>query len=465
MITAHHFFRLFFASRFPAVALTALLSLFSIQSFAQFQATDSMFPPRNAKQEQLGNFLFYDKILSGNQNIACASCHHAFSGLGDGLALSVGAGGTGFGVARETGSKMGQVISERVPRNAPHTFNLGANIFTDLFHDGRVAIDSSLPNGFVNPAGESLPSGLSSQLAVQAMFPVQSGTEMAGKAGENSIGSAAAAGNLAGADGVWALLADRLRANTEYAALFIDAFDHINTAADISYVDAANAIAAFEAAAWRCTDTPFDRAVGSDGAQPNSNYLDSVSPKVLRGADLFYGKADCVSCHAGPFQTDMKYHSIAMVQIGPGKGDGFNGRDDFGRERVTGETSDRYKFRTPSLRQVAFTGPWGHAGAYDTLEAVIRHHLDPAQNLANYDTSQAKLAFRADLNAEDFALLADEASRTAIAASSELNANPLTDAEVSDIVEFLTVGLTDMSCVDLRRDVPKSLPSGLPVAD
>ncbi len=452
-------------SQFYSLALAGLLATFSTQALAQYQVSDSMFPARNAKQEELGNLLFFDKILSGNQNISCASCHHSFAGTGDGLALPVGAGGTGFGVARESESKMGQLISERVPRNAPSIFNLGASDFTDMFHDGRVAVDSSQASGFLSPAGDNLPSGLNTVLAAQAMFPVTSGTEMAGRDGENSIAIAAAAGDLAGASGVWAQLADRLRGNSEYAALFIDAFDHINTAADISFADAANAIAAFEAGAWRCTDTPFDRAVGSDGALSNTDVLDSISPKVLRGADLFYGKANCSACHTGPFQTDQRYHSIAMVQIGPGKGDGFNGRDDFGREKVSGEESDRYKFRTPSLRQVAFTGPWGHAGAYDTLEAVIRHHLDPAQNLDTYDTSQAKLISRADLDAEDFILLEDDNSRAAIAASSELPANPLTDGEVSDLVEFLTVGLTDMSCVDLRRDVPARLPSGLPVAD
>lgn len=441
-----------------------LISL-PIVAQAQFKVTDDMFPPPDPAKEELGKLLFFDKILSGNQNISCATCHHAFAGTGDGLSLPVGAGGVGFGIARSIVGQMNSQITERVPRNAPPVFNKGANFFTALFHDGRVAADATKASGFLSPAGDNLPLGLDNALAAQAMFPVQSGAEMAGQPGENTVADAAAAGNLAGVGGVWAQLTDRLRANPEYVSLFVAAFPNINGAADITFVDVANAIGAFEGSAWRCTDTPFDRAVGSDGAQSGADILDSISPKVLRGAELFYGKANCASCHAGPFQTDLNFYSIAMPQVGPGKGDGSDGHDDFGRERVTGEATDRYKFRTPSLRQVAYTGPWGHNGAYDTLQAVIRHHLDPVARLNDYDTSQLRVPSRADLDAKDLVAYSDTSRRNAIAASNQLSPVELSDAEVSDLTEFLTVGLTDASCVDIRNDVPVKVPSGLPLAD
>jgi cytochrome c peroxidase len=119
---------------------------------------------------RLGKVLFYDKILSGNRNISCATCHHALTGTGDGLALPVGEGGKGLGVTRDTGSGS-DAIHERVPRNAPHIFNLGAKEFTVMFHDGRVAVDNSLPSGFTSPAGEQLPLGLDNPLAVQGHVP------------------------------------------------------------------------------------------------------------------------------------------------------------------------------------------------------------------------------------------------------------------------------------------------------
>ena len=60
-----------------------------------------------------------------------------------------------------------------------------------------------------------------------------------------------------------------------------------------------------------------------------------------------------------------------MPQVGPGKGDGFDGHEDFGRERVTGDPADRYKFRTPTLRNVALTGPWFHDGRVATLAEAV----------------------------------------------------------------------------------------------
>jgi cytochrome c peroxidase len=132
---------------------------------------------------------------------------------------------------------------------------------------------------------------------------------------------------------------------------------------------------------------------------------------------------------------------------------------------VSGEAADRYKFRTPSPRQVAFTGSWGHDGAYDTLQAVIRHHLDPVARLSDYDASQLRLPSRSDLDAKDLIAHTDASRRGAIAASNQLSPVVLSDKEVSNLTEFLTVGLTDASCVDLRSDVPVRVPSGLSLAD
>ncbi len=409
--------------------------------------------PEPAKVE-LGKFLFSDKILSGNQNISCATCHHALTDTGDGLSLPVGEGGRGLGVTRDTGFG-DDAIHERVPRNAPPIFNLGAREFQRIFHDGRVEVDPTHPSGFRTPANDDLPSGLDNVLAVQAMFPVQSAAEMAGQAGENSIADAAAAGNLAGPEGVWEQLAERLRAIPEYVDLFIEAFQDVHAAADISYVHAANAIAAFEASAWRADNSPFDRFLRGDRK--------ALSRAAKRGMKLFYGKASCASCHQGPFQTDHEFHAIAMPQIGPGKGDGADGRDDFGRERVTGDSADRYRFRTPTLRNVALTGPWGHDGAYNTLRAVVEHHLEPVNSLYDYDTHQAVMPSRDDLDAIDF-VVQNSARIDAIAAANELDLSQLRPHEIDALMEFLHA-LTDPASLDLRADVPGHLPSGLSLAE
>ena len=408
----------------------------------------------------LGKVLFYDKILSGNQNISCATCHHSLTGTGDGLALPVGEGGKGLGVTRDTGSG-GDTIHERVPRNAPHIFNLGAKEFSIMFHDGRVAVNNSLPSGFASPAGDQLPLGLDNPLAAQAMFPVTSGTEMAGQAGENPVADAAAAGDLAGVNGVWELLAQRLRAIPEYVAMFQNAYPgQINTADDIQYKDAANAIAAFEATAWRADNSRFDQYLRGDNG--------ALSKNEKKGMQLFYGKANCSSCHSGKFQTDQSFHAIAMPQIGPGKGhnsDGYDdGLEDFGREAVSGSANDRFRFRTPSLRNIALTAPYGHAGAYDTLEAVIRHHLSPVDSLFNYDSSQARIPSRMDLDAIDFEVMADGWRLEQIAQRNELASVDLDEEEIDELISFLHA-LTDNTFVDDRRNVPNSVPSGLTLAE
>jgi len=442
------------------VATTVFITiLYTSSAWANYLISDDDFPERQPQKEFLGKLLFFDKILSGNKNISCASCHHPFAATSDGLSLSVGEGGVGLGVIRDTGSG-DDAIKERVPRHSPHLYNLGAFEFTQLFHDGRLAIDSSQPSGFLSPAGDDLPLGLDNPLAVQAMFPVTSGIEMAGQAGENSIADAAAEGNLAGADGVWEQLAIRLKAIDEYVELFRAAFPDINTVKDITYVHAANAIAAFEASAWRCTNSPFDQYI--------NGYHDVASEQAVRGGILFYGKAGCATCHSGKFQTDQQFHAIGNPQIGPGKGDNLpgytDGHDDFGRERVTGDAADRFKFRTPSLRQVALTGPWGHDGAYNDLEAMVRHHLNPIEALNNYDMGQAVMPSREDLDMIDFVVQTDMSRRQAIINAIEIEPVNLTDEEISDLMTFL-YALTDVNCIDLRKDAVNRVPSGLSVAD
>lgn len=410
----------------------------------------------DAAKVALGAQLFFDKVLSGNFNISCATCHHSFTGTSDGLALPVGEGGRGLGVTRDTGIRS-DAVHERVPRNAPHIFNLGAREFEIMFHDGRVQPNPDYPGGIESPAGHDLPTGLDNVLAVQAMFPVTSGTEMAGQKGENPVANAAAAGNLAGPGGVWEQLAERLQGLPGYVDQFIAVYPDVNTAGDIRFTHAANAIAAFEAVNWRSDNSAFDRFLrGERGA---------MSLAQLRGMRVFYSprKGNCGSCHSGKFQTNQSFRAIAMPQIGAGKGDGV-GYEDFGRERVTGNQADRYKFRVPTLRNVALTAPYGHAGAYDTLEAVVRHHLDPVGSLRNYDSSQIRMPSRPDLDARDLAAMDDPVVVEAIANANELAPVSLSEREIGYLIDFLHA-LTDPVMLDLRTDVPRSLPSGLPLGD
>jgi cytochrome c peroxidase len=345
-----------------------------------------------------------------------------------------------------------------VPRNAPALFNLGAQEFTHLFHDGRVQLNTMFPNGIESPAGFDLPEDLDNPLAVQAMFPVTSATEMAGQAGENPVADAAAAGKLAGTNGVWAQLAGRLQGIEGYAEQFIAVFDDVTSPEDIRFTHAANAIASFEAVSWRADNSPFDRYLRGERV--------AMSASALLGMRTFYSakKGNCASCHSGVFQTDHSFRAIAVPQVGPGKGDGAFGYEDFGRERVTGDRTDRYRFRVPSLRNVAQTAPYGHSGAFDTLEAMLRHHLDPAASLYDYDPGQVVVPARPDLDAQDYVATSDANVLAGIAAANQLAPVRLTEREIRQLIDFLHA-LTDPAMLDRRADVPKSLPSGMPLAD
>ncbi|MGD8999864.1 MAG: cytochrome c peroxidase [Granulosicoccaceae bacterium] len=408
----------------------------------------------NAAKVELGRNLFFDKILSGNQNISCATCHHSLTDTGDGLSLPVGEGGRGLGVTRDTGSGA-DAVHERVPRNAPPVFNLGARSFSVIFHDGRVEADPAFPSGVKTPAGHDLPAILDNPLAAQAMFPVTSATEMAGQSGENTIADQAAIGNLAGPAGVWEQLATRLKAIPEYVDMFNAAYGISQS--EITYAHAANAIAAFEATAWRADNSPFDRYLrGEHGA---------LSKPAKNGMKIFYGKANCASCHSGTFQTDNRFHAIAVPQIGPGKGQDFDGRGDHGRVAISGDPADLYRFRTPTLRNVALTAPYGHSGAYDSLEDMVRHHLDTTTALNSYDCANTPvLPSRPDLDAIDCVVQNDPLRVAEIAESSEIAPVALSDDEVNDVLEFLNA-LTDPASIDLRGDLPKGVPSGLTLAE
>ena len=266
---------------------------------------------------------------------------------------------------------------------------------------------------------------------------------------------------------MWAQLAERLRNVPAYVDLFMAAFpqgpNKVSHAEDITYAHAANAIAAFESVNWRAYNSPFDRYLrGEKGA---------MSKNARRGMKLFYkgdrnGRA-CADCHSGLYQTDQRFHAIAMPQIGPGRGSGVNGTEDFGREQVTGNPNDVHKFRTPPLRNVALTAPYGHGGAYDTLRAVVEHHLDPVASLYDYNSNrQAVLPPHPTLSDLDYAAMDDPAAVDGIAAANELAPFAYSEREVDLIIEFLHA-LTDPASTDLRRDfdVYTGVPSGLPLFD
>ncbi len=407
---------------------------------------DAQFAQHPLEEIVLGRQLYYDSILSGSRTVSCATCHHPRFATSDGVSLGLGDGGHGLGLARIADPD--NPPEQRIPRNAPAMFNLGAREFTRFFHDGRLEADASRPTGLRTPLGADMERGFASALAAQAMFPVLSGDEMAGHYSENDVAQAVRQGVLTGEGGAWSILSQRIEAIPDYRAQF----DATIGTRPIRFADIANMIAAFVAFEWRADDSPFDAFLREGVPLPDA---------AARGMRLFYGDAGCARCHAGQFQTDHGFHAIGMPQIGPGKAARFERHNrDLGRMRVTGRAGDAYRFRTPSLRNIAHTAPYGHAGSHATLEAVLRHHLDPVASLMSYDATQAILPGAAF--DDDLAIINDPDEIARIAAANELAPMVLGEREVADLLAFLEA-LTDARGLHGRLGVPQTVPSGLPV--
>jgi cytochrome c peroxidase len=132
-------------------------------------------------------------------------------------------------------------------------------------------------------------------------------------------------------------------------------------------------------------NAPFDRLVAGNAT--------SLSSDAVAGLKIFLGKANCVSCHSGPHFTDNAFHTLGVAQTGPNVPAADLGRftditallaspfnssgvysDDVNTGRLTNlvaTDANKGQFRTPSLRGIAATGPYMHAGQFQTLDQVI----------------------------------------------------------------------------------------------
>ena len=271
--------------------------------------TPDQFHPSDPEKARIGQLLFYDKILSGNRNISCGTCHHHDHGGTDGLSLGIGEGGIGVGPKRTAGTGDSR-IRKRIPRNAPALWNIGHKSITNIFHDGRLSISDIYGNGFNSPAEEWLPKGLDNITAAQALFPLTAQFEMAGNPKENQVAGAV----HDRIDAAWPIIAKRVRAIPEYADMFAAAFEEINEPQDLTIVQIGNALGAFINTEWQSHDSLFDAYIENNIPLPED---------AARGMALFYGKADCASCHSGPLFTDQKFLALglpAFKKSGAGSG-------------------------------------------------------------------------------------------------------------------------------------------------
>ena len=371
---------------------------------------------------ELGRKLFADEILSGNRNISCQTCHHPDFGTADGLSLGLGEGAMGIGPEREAN----EGVRKRVPRHSPHLFNLGHKSVTEQFWDGRVSIDPQAPSGYDSPAESWLPHGLTSLSAVQATLPVTAQFEMAGNTGENEVIGAV----RQRIDYAWPVIVERVIADDEYWKLISQAYPELERRRDTEYTHLANAIGDYINSEFRSFNAPIDRL--SRGEDIALTQMQRV------GMELFYGKGQCGECHSGPLFTDGNYYSLALTPMGPGRTRQWDPwARDVGRMGVSNRAEDAYAFRVPSLRNLSFTAPYGHNGAYATLRAMIEHHNDPIRALESYDRSQAILPNAPHIEVIDWIGFADKRELERIKRSVDLQPLKLSDVEIDQILAFL----------------------------
>ena len=428
----------------PASALVALLGVTACSADLRTRIEEAeVYPPDRSRaftqaQVDLGQLLFFDSELSGNRNVACASCHMPIDHADDSQSLGRSERATGAGHRRTGG--------EPLPRNVIAPFNRS---FADrLLWDGRV---ERLEDGSI-VAPVPLPEGIESPLEAQALLPLLDRDEMRGQPGDLDVrGEPNELAPIAddAPEAVWEGVMARLMAIEEYRRRFAEAFPDV-AVGEHTIVHVVRAIVMFEMRLWELTDTPFDRFVGTD-IQPGNEF--ALGEPERAGANLFFGDAGCDRCHRGPLLSDDDFHNIGVPPFGPGKVDGM----DEGRFLVTGDPADRFAFRTPPLRNVEMTAPYMHNGTSATLFDAIRQHIEPEAALESpvVRAGGTEEPIAPDLAREIRATIDPEVRPL----------RPLSDRDVDVLVVFLQALSSDTEKFGLPEAAaePLAVPSGLPV--
>ena len=355
---------------------------------------DLNLPDINDAKAQLGKQLFFTKNLGGEQSAACVSCHHPSLGGGDNLSLPVGVAAVNeleqsshdlLGLGRFNGNTINNLPA--VPRNSPTVFNLGFNN-QGLFWDSRVETRRNgvilTPDSPVDEQGDrlsdpNLPED-TTLAAAQARFPVTSPDEMRGD---------------------FSLNTDNQSLRTELTARFNNSDSEFSSDWPTAFTQA-----------FGDDEVTFDRIADAIGEyersmvfinNPWKNYLDgdddALTDEQKSGAILFFGGQrgggnGCASCHRGSTFSSNRHHLVAYPQFGPGKGNdsGNTTGTDFGRENINNNENERYHFRAPTLLNIAVTSPYGHTGAYQTLEEVVEHYNGPEEAIDRLFSAQNGIA-------------------------------------------------------------------------
>ena len=277
--------------------------------------------PQTPEKVELGRLLFWDPILSGNQQVACATCHHPDFGYAEDLALSIGVDGAGLGGDRRF------VSSDPIPfvkRNSQTILNTAFN-----------GID--LEGGYDPITAPMFWDDRARGLEAQSLLPILTFEEMRGHAYPEE-------------DAVDTVVA-RLQAIPEYRSLFADAFEGESA---VSAENLGKALASFQRSLV-ANNSPYDRYMRGE--------TNAMTRLQIRGMRRFE-QVGCINCHNGPMFSDYELRVLGI-------------RDNrLLPESDSGAIDQPYAFRTPSLRNLPYTAPYMHNGLFRTLEDVVEFYDD-----------------------------------------------------------------------------------------
>jgi cytochrome c peroxidase len=391
---------------------------------------------------EVGRMLWFDTITGLNDDNTCAGCHSPTSGFGDTQPIAIGIENNGVVGPHRTGP--------RNMRRSPMVINTA--FYPRLMWNSRFAALSGDP--FNNRAGFSfpLPEGLSLSnqphlLVAQAFIPPTERTEVTGFDFPGD------------SEAIRAEVLNRLNNSSAYRKLFGKAFQEVKAGGPITFDMFGKAIAEFEFT-LTFANAPIDRFARGEH--------EALTEDEKKGALLFFGAARCAACHSvsgvsNEMFSDFQDHVIGVPQIAPrvtnNTFDGPGANEDFGKEQITGNPEDRYKFRTSPLRNVAVQPTFMHNGAFTRLQDAVRHHLDVVASARQYTPSSQHLA---DDLSEPMGPVDPVLARIDPILAVPIN---LTEDEFDQLVAFVRHGLLDPRAKpeNLRRLVPRSVPSGRPV--
>lgn len=380
--------------------------------------------PLTAEKVRLGQLLFHETQLATNgvepsltQTWSCASCHQADAGFKSGIAQGIGEGGLGFGTRGEGrffAPHFDAASSDpsRVPDVQPFTS-------PTILNTAYQAV--MLWNGqFGNMQGNDVNGSLDDTILMTPDTPKK----------ENARGLAGIETQAIAGLGVHRMDVENdsvLQTNDEYQWLFEAAYPE---GTDDVLEAAGKAIAAYERTVL-ANQAPFQRWLKGEGS--------ILRDDEMRGALVFFGKGNCVSCHTGPALSSKPNATANNIFMALGFADFDTTRSDvtgdvnenasLGRGGFTGNPDDNYRFKVPQLYNLSETTVFGHGASFRSIRDVVEYkNAGEPQQVAASDNLDPR-----------FVPLG------------------LTEQEIRDLVIFLDTGLQDP---DLRRYAPTTTPTG-----